>query len=144
VATASVGKVLVTARIDSLEDLFRVNDGLLSPENARSAEVDDALVDTGAMMLSLPTRLVDRLGLKRYRKRRVRTTAGIAETSICEAVRLTIQDRECTVDVAEVSDECPVLVGQIPLEAMDFVVDPVNQRVIGNPAHGGEQMIELY
>jgi hypothetical protein len=30
------------------------------------------------------------------------------------------------------------------LELLDFVVDPVHQRLIGNPAHGGEQMIELY
>ena len=41
-------------------------------------------------------------------------------------------------------DDCPVLIGQIPLEALDFVVDPANRRLIGNPAHGGEQMIELY
>ena len=44
----------------------------------------------------------------------------------------------------EVPDDCPVLVGLIPLEALDFVVDPVNQQLIGNPAHGGEQMVELY
>jgi len=24
------------------------------------------------------------------------------------------------------------------------VVDPVNQRLIGNPAHGGEHIIEVY
>ena len=38
----------------------------------------------------------------------------------------------------------PVLVGQIPLEGLDFVVDLANQRLIGNPAHGGEHIIELY
>jgi len=26
----------------------------------------------------------------------------------------------------------------------DFVVDPGPQRLIGNPAHGGEQVLELY
>jgi hypothetical protein len=57
---------------------------------------------------------------------------------------LTIQGRECPVEVAEVPDEVPVLIGQIPLEYLDFVVDPKNQRLIGNPAHGGEQMLELY
>jgi hypothetical protein len=46
--------------------------------------------------------------------------------------------------VAEVPDDCPVLIGQIPLEVLDFVVDPVGQRLIGNPAHGGEQMLEMY
>jgi hypothetical protein len=60
------------------------------------------------------------------------------------AVRLTIQGRDCICDVAEIPDDCPVLVGQIPLEALDFVVDPAGQRLIGNPEHGGEHMIELY
>ena len=60
------------------------------------------------------------------------------------SVRLTIQGRDWISDVSEVPDECPVLIGQLPLEALDFVVDPVNQRLNGNPAHGGEHIIELY
>jgi hypothetical protein len=43
-----------------------------------------------------------------------------------------------------VPDDCPVLIGQVPLELLDFVVDPGGQRLIGNPAHGGEHIIELY
>ena len=53
-------------------------------------------------------------------------------------------NRISPMDVTELPDECPVLIGQLPLEALDFVVDPVNQRLIGNPAHGGEHIIELY
>jgi hypothetical protein len=33
---------------------------------------------------------------------------------------------------------------QIPLEAMDWVVDLKGQKLIGNPAHGGEHVIEVY
>jgi hypothetical protein len=29
-------------------------------------------------------------------------------------------------------------------ETLDFVVDPSGGRLIGNPAHGGEQMFETY
>ena len=39
--------------------------------------------------------------------------------------------------------DCPLLIGQVPLELLDFVVDPVGQKLIGNPDHGGEQMIDL-
>jgi hypothetical protein len=46
--------------------------------------------------------------------------------------------------VTEIPDDCPVLIGQVPLELLDFVVDPKGQRLIGNPAHGGEHMIEIY
>ncbi len=41
-------------------------------------------------------------------------------------------------------EECPVLIGQIPLEAMDFVVDLVNRKLAGNPEHRGEWMIDMF
>ena len=47
------------------------------------------------------------------------------------------------VDVSEVSEQAPVLIGQIPLEIMDFVVDTRQRKLIPNPAHGGEWTIEL-
>jgi predicted aspartyl protease len=92
----------------------------------------------------MPKRLIDQLGLKPVRQRRARTTAGLTTVQIYDAVRLTIQDRESFSDVTELPDDCPVLIGRITLHTLDFVADPVNQRLIGNPAHGGEQMIELY
>ncbi len=72
------------------------------------------------------------------------SSIGLAEAAIYEFVRLTIQDRSCPVDVIEVPDGVPTLIGQIPLEHMDFVVDLRSRTLIGNPAHGGEQMYELY
>ena len=59
-------------------------------------------------------------------------------------MRLTINDRNCTVDVLDLADDCPVLIGQIPLEGMDFVVDPVGQRLIGNPDHDGDWMVDCF
>lgn len=61
-----------------------------------------------------------------------------------EAVRLTIQGRSCTMDVIEVPDNVPVLIGQIPLEHLDFVVDLRNRKLIGNPAHRGEHVYEMF
>jgi hypothetical protein len=47
-------------------------------------------------------------------------------------------------DVLEVPDSVPVLVGEIPLESLDLVVDLRAHKLIGNPAHGGEHMFEMY
>ena len=98
----------------------------------------------GATMLSMPERYIQQLGLDRIRTRRARTTNGVAEFGVYSLVQLTIQGRDCRVDVAEVADDCPVLIGQIPLESLDFVVDPIGQQLIGNPEHGGEHMIDLF
>jgi hypothetical protein len=59
-------------------------------------------------------------------------------------VRLTIQGRDCPSDVTELHGDCPVLVGKVPLNMLDFFVDPSGQKLIGNPAHGGEHVLEFY
>jgi predicted aspartyl protease len=140
----TIGKVAVSARIENLQDAYEAEKGALPAGDVRSVEVADALVDTGATMLSIPRRLIVQLGLTRRRTRTARTAAGVVSFGIYGAVRLTVQGRDCIVEAAEIPDECPVLIGQIPLEGLDFVVDPIGQRLIGNPDHGGEQMIDMF
>jgi predicted aspartyl protease len=139
-----MGKVVVEAQLESLQDAFDARRGRIPAGSVRSVVVRDALVDTGATMLSLPRRLIDQLGLERLRSRTARTSAGTCEFAVYDAVRLVVHGRDCVAEVAEVPDDCPVLIGQLPLEALDFVVDPVGQRLIGNPDHGGERMIDMF
>jgi len=142
--TALMGKVIVTARIENLEDLFDAEKGLISPDAVRSVEVHDALVDTGATGLLLPKSLIASLGLRPLRIRQARGLGGTVPMPTYRAVRLTIQGRDCAIDVGEIGDEFPVLIGQVPLELLDWVVDPNGQRLIGNPEHGGEQIMEVF
>jgi predicted aspartyl protease len=141
---ATMGRVTVEARIENIDDLYEVEKGERTADAVRSVTVPDALVDTGATALSLPKRYVAQLGLRKSRTRTARTPAGTVSFNQYLPVKLTVQGRDCYTEVCEVPDDCPVLIGQIPLEILDFVVDPVGQQLIGNPAHGGEQMIELY
>jgi predicted aspartyl protease len=140
----TMGRVLVKAKIENLEDLFNVQKGLLKAEEARCVEVTDALVDTGATTLLMPKRLISQLGLQYLRTRQVQGIGGSVPMPMYRAVRLTIEGRDCAIDVGEIDDKFPVLIGQVPLELLDWVVDPKGQRLIGNPAHGGEHMMEAY
>jgi predicted aspartyl protease len=106
--------------------------------------VDDALVDTGSTTLALPTRLIRQLGLTRSNQKRVRSSTGTSWVDVYEAVRLTIQGRYFTLDAMEVPDDVPVLIGQIPLEMLDLVIDLQGRRLIGTPAHGGEHVLEMF
>jgi predicted aspartyl protease len=142
--TSTVGRVLLKVRVENLEDAFSAEQGRIKPEEVRTLEVDDALVDTATTTLSLPRRMIAALGLKHFRSRQARTSAGLIQVQMFRAVRLTIQDRDCICDVTEIPDDCPVLIGQIPREALDFVVDVVNQKLIGNPDHHGEHMVDLF
>ncbi len=140
---ATMGKVLVAATVENLDDLFGARRGLLSADQVRRVEVTDALVDTGATGLFLPRRLIAQLGLEPLHTRPSRTIAGMVPLQMYRAVRLTVQGRDCISDVAEIPDEFSAIIGQVPLELMDWVVDPRGQRLVGNPEHGGQHMIEV-
>ena len=137
-------RVVVDVTVVNHDDIVRVADGLISVEQIRSVQISDALVDTDALYLSLPKRMIEQLGLRPERKKRMKTTNGSTVRTIYGIAKLKIRDRSATVEVAELPDDCPVLIGQLPLEAMDWVVDCANQQLIGNPAHGGEEMYESY
>ncbi len=139
-----MGRVVVPALVESIEDGFRARRGEISSAEIRRVEIAEALVDTGATTLCLPRELIQQLGLASFGERRSMSSSGPRQTRIYGPVKLTIQGRDCNVDVLELPDGVPPLIGQVPLELLDFVVDPPGRRLIGNPAHGGEQMVEMY
>jgi predicted aspartyl protease len=139
-----MSKVIVQATIESLDDLYEVSQGRLSESEVRRLDVARAMVDTEAFKLSLPKQMIDQLGLRPVGKRTAHTTNGIVERTQYSVVRLTVQGRSVSCDVSELPNDCPALIGQLPLEDLDFVVDPKGQRLIGNPEHGGEWMIDEF
>lgn len=140
----TMGRVTTEMLIENLQDLWDERRHQIPSEQVRRIRITDALVDMGATFLSLPTRLIQQLGLDKLFVRKITSSIGPGEANVYGPVRLTIQDRICNADVMEVPDCVPVLIGQIPLEALDFVVDMRRQQLIGNPAHGGEHIIEAY
>jgi hypothetical protein len=72
----------------------------------------------------------------------VTTANGGVDRDIYGDARLTVLNRTCTVDVIELSEETPPLLGYIPLENLDLVPDPTTESL--NPAHGDEIVLDLY
>ncbi len=138
-----MGRVAAIAKIENLQDEWAAKRGLIKTTEVRCVEVPDALVDTGAMRLALPTGIIERLGLSMTAERPSITANGIRIAKQYDPVRLTIQGRDCIIDVVEVPDVVPVLIGQVPLELLDFIVDPSRQTLVPNPRYGGEQVIEM-
>jgi clan AA aspartic protease len=138
-----MGRVLSPMMVENLSDLFDVDKGRITAAEVRRLNIPDALVDTGSTTLALPTRLIQQLGLTRSYERNAITSQGRHTIAVYGPARVTIMDRFCTVDVMEVPDEVPPLIGQIPLEMLDLVVDPRNRCLTGNPAHNGEHVLEL-
>jgi predicted aspartyl protease len=129
-----MGQVNTRIKVANWFDLEKVAQGERS-EPPRSVEVD-ALVDTGAVRFYLRSSVVKQLGLRPINKITSRTMADVSvERTVYSPVDLQIQGRSGTFDVVEVPDSLPNIVGQIPLEHLDWVVDTKNRRLIPNPEH---------
>jgi len=137
-----MGVIIVKIKVANLKDIHLEQAGVRK-EQPRHAEVD-ALVDTGATRLCLKPSVIRTLGLEQFGAVSSRTSNGSAIRARYEAVFLELMGRREVVDVIEVPEEVPNLLGQIPLEALDFVIDPKGQQLIPNPEHGGQQMNEEY
>ena len=137
-----MGKIIVKIKLTNQGDLMAVH-RKLSKARPRSIEVE-ALVDTGATRLYLKPSVIKKLGLERTDTVRSKTTNGDALRYKYEPVRLELMGRSEVFEVIEVPEEVPNLIGQVPLEVLDFVADSRSQKLIGNPAHHGEQMTEEY
>ena len=137
-------KVLVNARMENLYDLWGAERGMCCDSGVRRVEVTNAVVDIESAGLMLPRRLLVQLGLEPLGPRLVRTAVGTLPRQMYRAVRLTGRGRDCITDVTEAGDEVPVTIGREPLLMLDWAVDPKGQKLIGNPEHGGEHMLDAF
>lgn len=136
------GRVIATIKLTNYVDQAILRRGLTkAPPRCVTVE---ALVDTGATELALKTSVIKSLGLESLETANVSTAAGPQAVRRYGAVKLELMGRTGTFDVSEVPEGVPNLLGQVPLEILDLVVDCKGQRLIGNPEHGGVQTFEMY
>jgi clan AA aspartic protease len=102
-----------------------------------------ALVDTGSALLCLQRAAIEALGLDFSRTAEVRTGNGNVERPIYDVARITILGRQCFIQVMEIPEGIPPLLGYIALENLDLVVDAKSNKVTTNPESGGKFMLDL-
>ena len=129
-----MGKVVTKIKVQNWDDMTLIALGHRS-EEPRTMETE-ALVDTGAVFLYLQASVIQQLGLRPMREVQSRTMSDRMEKRrVFSPVDLEIQGRARCFDVVEIPDTLPNIVGQIPLEALDWVVDLRNRKLIPNPEH---------
>jgi clan AA aspartic protease len=106
---------------------FRVPVRLMGP-TGRSEEVA-LLADTGAIFVTLPREIAERLELAVLRQQRVRVAGGAIATWPLTEVRVAIGDRDAPT-LCLIAPSGPPLLGAVALESLLLAVDPVNQRLI--------------
>lgn len=109
----------------------------------RKIEID-MLVDSGAAMACLPKSDIEKLGLPYKKTVKAVTADGMRERRIYAAANIIIGDRDGTFDIMEVPDGVPPLLGYIPLEQMDYLIDFAQHKLIENPEHNGKLTLDLF
>jgi clan AA aspartic protease len=133
--TGEMGKVMTKLTLWNNTDLDLVERGFMRPGDVRTTEVE-ALVDTGATTLVLPIDVCRQLGLTPLRTVPVRLADGTDhQMTWMGSLRIAILGRDMNCDALAAPEGATALIGQIPLEALDLVVDPRSREIRPNPAH---------
>ncbi|HUA66900.1 MAG TPA: clan AA aspartic protease [Alphaproteobacteria bacterium] len=138
-----LGKVTARIKVENWFDAELVRAGVRK-EKPRYVETD-ALVDTGAVKFYLKSSVIKELGLYPVGEVKSRTMSNRSEVrTVFSPVALEIQGRTGRFDVVEVPDSLPNIIGQIPLEDLDWVVDCRNQKLIPNPEHKNGELTDEF
>jgi predicted aspartyl protease len=138
-----MGKVMTPIRLTNSHDRQRALDGELDAASVRTIELE-ALVDTGATMLVIPSDAALLLGVPFEGTRNVRMANGERHAIPWIAgLRLELCGREMTCDALVMPTGTTALIGQIPLEALDLIVDPKNREVRVNPESPESPLLDL-
>ena len=127
----------------NLTDLNLADAGVIRPEEIRRATIENALVDTGATRLSLPKSLIEQLGLTPVGVTRAITANGIADRTIYSVVEFTVLERRGAMEVTDLPENAPVLVGHMVLELLDLCLD-IRKGLTYNPDHDNEWIEEQW
>ncbi len=128
---------LVYAEIDltSIDDIVLSRRGFLDKDKIKQVRVN-ALVDSGAYMLSINETVRAQLDLP-FIEKQFGTLADetLIEVEVVGPVEVRFENRRTTVDAIVLPGDAEVLLGAIPMEDMDVLIDPRQQKLVVNPKH---------
>jgi predicted aspartyl protease len=126
----AVGRFSVEFEVANNDDMVKARAGLIKPTDVRRATIE-GLVDPGATRLVLPRSLIKQLGLpiaERVRVQYADRRVGVRDT--VRDVWLKLQGRSAIFDAIIEPKRKTALIGAIVLETLDFLVDPVAEKLL--------------
>jgi clan AA aspartic protease len=133
----NMGLVHAEITLKNAWDVINVRRGIMKEPEIRQANVK-VVVDTGAMTLVINEQLRQQLGLGIVGAKQATLANNAKETvQIAETVEIHWKNRSMTCQPWVVGAG-RILLGAIPLEDMDLIVDPAGEELVG--AHGDEEV----
>ena len=136
-----MGEVKVKIKLTNNVDDVMAQRGQIPRDQVRMMEIE-GIVDTGAVSLTLPSFVVEKLGLARRYKQVAQYADGrLEEVDVTEPVFLEIMGRNTSEEALVLGDE--ILIGQTVLEKTDLLVDCTRQQLLPNPAHPNQPVMKV-
>jgi clan AA aspartic protease len=129
-----MGLIYSDIELINSDDLALVRRGYLKENEVRKMKVN-ALVDSGAMMLSVNETIKVQLGLSVLDRQMGELADGSKQSfEIVGPVDIRFANRQTTVRAVVLPGDTEPLLGSIPMEDMDVLIDPRGQKLILNPS----------
>ena len=138
-----MGLVHAQIKLTNSGDLELVKRNYLQKEDIRSVEVT-AMVDSGAYMLAINETIKEQLGLFVTDKQSAQLADGqVISLEVVGPVEVRFANRRTICEAVVLPGDNEVLLGAIPMEAMDVLIHPKEQKLIVNPAHPIKPQLSL-
>ena len=136
-----VGQVHVSIVVTNNIDQILSERGFIPDDDVRTLAVNSVLVDTGATLLSLPTAIIEQLGLPVRGEINIKTASGERKARLFKEVTLLVNGRQSTFDCLELTDIDQPLLGVTPMEILGLEPDLQNQKLRMLPLKEGDAYI---
>jgi clan AA aspartic protease len=128
-----MGHVYADITILNAIDAVLAQQGKIPYEDVRKVEVN-AMVDSGAMTLTFNEKIVKQLGLEVRKRQEVTLADGsIRRCDYVGPVDIHFENRFAGGHALVLPGADEVLLGVIPLEEMDVIIDPIDQKLKVHP-----------
>jgi clan AA aspartic protease len=138
-----MGEVRVEVELTNVLEAEMAKRGMISKDEVHRLKLD-MLADTGAVVLLLPQEVIEKLQLPQGDNRIV----VLADDRKIElrgfhSLMVKIGDRRGYFDCLEGPPNCEALIGQIVLESLDLIVDPLKRKLTPRPESPFLPLIKL-
>jgi clan AA aspartic protease len=130
-----MGLTYTEIELVSQYDEYKFEDGLITAAEIKSW-FGTMMVDTGAIRLVINETIKKQLGLKNGLKMNVTLANGeMDQLELVGGIKIKFKERYFYSDAFVLPNDTEPLLGVIPLEGMDLVVIPSENKLAYNPAH---------
>ena len=130
----NMGLVYAEIELVNSGDVYSAQKGYIQTDAVKRLPVK-ALVDSDAYMLAINESIKIQLDLQKVDEQVAELADGSqVKLEIVGPVEIRFKNRRANVDAMVLPGDSEVLLGSIPMEDMDVLIDPKQQKLIVNPA----------